>query len=229
MAVLVLGQGLLGSEIVKQTGWQFISRQKNNFDFTKLGTYSTLLKGYDTIVNCIAYTNTYSEDINRHWETNFKAVIDLAEHCNVTNKKLIHISSDFVYANSEPFCSEEQLAVPQATAYAQSKLAADMYLKYKANSYLVLRATHKPTPFPYACAWNNQAGNFDYVDRIASLMIQLINKQAQGIYNVGTATKTMYELAKETRPDVHTASITTSLTPQDTTMNLARMKSFLSL
>jgi hypothetical protein len=30
--VLVLGDGLLGSEIVKQTGWNFISRKKDEFD-----------------------------------------------------------------------------------------------------------------------------------------------------------------------------------------------------
>ena len=32
MRVVVLGDGLLGSEIIKQTGWDIISRKKNGFD-----------------------------------------------------------------------------------------------------------------------------------------------------------------------------------------------------
>jgi dTDP-4-dehydrorhamnose reductase len=39
MKVLVLGYGLLGSEIVKQTNWDFISREKDNIDFTNLESY----------------------------------------------------------------------------------------------------------------------------------------------------------------------------------------------
>jgi hypothetical protein len=35
MNILILGDGLLGSELIKQTGWDYISRKKNGFDFTK--------------------------------------------------------------------------------------------------------------------------------------------------------------------------------------------------
>ena len=34
MKVVVLGDGLLGSEIIKQTNWEYISRKKDNFDLT---------------------------------------------------------------------------------------------------------------------------------------------------------------------------------------------------
>ena len=34
MRVVVLGDGLLGSEIVKQTGWDIISRKKDRFNIT---------------------------------------------------------------------------------------------------------------------------------------------------------------------------------------------------
>ena len=29
MKVIVIGDGLLGSELVKQTGWEYVSRKKN--------------------------------------------------------------------------------------------------------------------------------------------------------------------------------------------------------
>jgi hypothetical protein len=35
MTVLVLGDGILATELVKQTGWSFISRKKNKIDITQ--------------------------------------------------------------------------------------------------------------------------------------------------------------------------------------------------
>jgi len=36
LKVLVLGNGLLGGEIVKQTGWEFVSRKTTGFDINDL-------------------------------------------------------------------------------------------------------------------------------------------------------------------------------------------------
>ena len=60
MKNLILGDGLLGSELVKQTGWNYISRKKDGIDFTDYSTYEYLLESYNEIINCIAYTDTYS-------------------------------------------------------------------------------------------------------------------------------------------------------------------------
>jgi len=83
MNVLVLGDGLLGTELVRQTGWKFISRKKNKIDITQPGSYSSLIKGYDTIVNCIAYTDTYSQNKQKHWDVNYEGVADLVKLCNL--------------------------------------------------------------------------------------------------------------------------------------------------
>ena len=32
--ILVLGDGLLGSEMVKQSGWDYVSRKKDNISYT---------------------------------------------------------------------------------------------------------------------------------------------------------------------------------------------------
>ena len=38
MKVLVLGDGLLGSEIVRQTNWDCISRKKDGFDINDISS-----------------------------------------------------------------------------------------------------------------------------------------------------------------------------------------------
>ena len=101
MNKLILGYGLLGSELVKKTGWDYISRKKDGFDFTNIDSYKNYLSEYDVIINCIADCNTYGENKNNHWNVNYKGVVDLVDYLLSRNKKLVHISTDYVYSNSK--------------------------------------------------------------------------------------------------------------------------------
>ena len=226
--VLVLGNGLLGSEIVKQTSWDYISRKKNSFDFTQTHTYFNTLYDYDEILNCVGFTDTYSSNKNKHWEINYQAVTDLVDFCLVNRKKLIHISTDYIYSNSKTNATEEDPPANCPNWYTYSKLLADGYVQLRLSNYLLIRTSFKPRPFPYPEAIN-QFGNFDYVDVIADLIIQLINKNALGIYNVGTAYKSMEQLGKETNNKVITTNkIIHPTMPQDISMNIEKMEKFLN-
>lgn len=231
--IVILGDGLLGSELAQQTRWDIISRKADGFDLTDVKTFDLLLETYDgmvqqakygTIVNCIANTDTYSQDRQAHWDVNYKGVADLVDFCNSWNIKLIHISSDYVYANSTGVPSEEDIPVHQETYYAYTKLLADGYVELKSKNYLIIRATHKESPFKHSKAWINQIGNFDYVDKIAALIVRLINSNTSGVFNVGTELKSVYNLAKETVKDIE-AALAPSLTPNNTQMNLDKFNS----
>jgi dTDP-4-dehydrorhamnose reductase len=234
VSIVVLGDGLLGSEIVKQSGWDCISRKNNDFDITKPNTFDDYfiqnipevdwinMARYNTIVNCIANTKTYNEDRDSHWNVNYKGAADLADYCNANNIKLVHISTDHVYAGSKPFASEEDLPVPIKTWYGHTKLLADSYIQLRSNDYLIIRESHKPYPFPYRQAWYNQLTNGDYVNVIADIIIKLVNRNCSGIFNVGTDVKTWFQLTKDefdTRPTERLASA-----PSSITMNLDKLK-----
>ena len=71
----------------------------------------------------------------------------------------------------------------------------------------------------------NQIGNFDYVPVISDLIIQLIEKDCKGVYNVGTEKKSMFDLAKKTKKDVIPSStFINDSTPSNVTMNITKMK-----
>ena len=221
MNILILGDGLLGSELIKQTGWDYISRKKNGFDFTKIGTYTHLLKGYNIIINCIACTDTYSNDKTKHWNVNYKAVADLVSFCNLNQIKVIHISTDHIYTNSEPNASEETVPQHLGTWYGYTKLLGDAHVQMSADNYLVIRESHKPYPFPYEQAWDDQLTNGDYVNIITSLIIKLINSNASGVYNVGTEEKTWYSLTKEEFNTIPSNSPINA--PDNITMDLTKL------
>jgi dTDP-4-dehydrorhamnose reductase len=226
LKVLILGDGLLGSEIKKQTGWDIISRKKNNIDVLNFNEWNYQLFNYDIILNCIANTDTYSDNQKLHWDINYKFVYELINYCNDNNKKLIHISTDYLYTNSNTNASENDIPVHNKTWYGYTKLLSDGLVQLMSNNYLICRCTHKPNPFPFDGAWIDQIGNFDYVNVISDLIIKLIKLNSSGLYNVGTETKTMFELASKTK-DVNKLFSPLHI-PKNTSMDIDKLNKTIS-
>ena len=223
MKILILGDGVLGKELKKQTGWDSVSRSTHQIDFNDVTSCYQYLKEYDVIVNCIAHTDTYDKNKETHWAVNYKAVSRLTDWCSENNKKFVHISTDYVYANSTSTPSEEDVPVHAENWYSYTKLLADGYIELKGNDYLIIRCGHKIRPFPFDTAYTDIEGNFDYVNVIAEGIINLINNNAIGLYNVGTEDKTMYELAKKTRSSVKPGPKQFYM-PKDVRMNCNKFK-----
>lgn len=223
MKVLVLGQGKLGKEIVNQTGWDSLSRSKDNIDTATFDEWLWKMNGYDVIVNCIANTNTYSNEKKEHWDVNYKFVSHLVQFCNESGTKLVHISTDYVYANSVNNSKETDVPVHDNNWYSYTKLLGDSHIELLSNNYLICRLSHKDRPFLYDRAWTDVKTNADYTDVISSLVIGLVNADAKGIYNVGTEVKTIYELAKQTKDDVLPILSPTHI-PKNVTMDISKLK-----
>jgi len=205
--VLILGDGLLGKEVIKQSGWDYNSPQKDGFDVTKdFGELAYGIDNYepDVIVNCIGYTDTYNKERKNHWKVNYEFVVNLVDFCDSRSIKLVHMSTDYVYANSQGGCAENDVPVHQQTWYSYTKLISDAYVQLS-NDYLLIRGSFKPKPFPYEKAFYNVWGNFDYVDVIAGQIIDLINEDRSGIWNIGTTFKSIHQLARQTKPNIDKA------------------------
>lgn len=229
--VVILGGGILGTELQHQSKWNLLSRKQDGFDITDTTAFSLLLTPvedsnsyipkYDTVVNCIANTDTYSQDSKRHWDVNYKGVADLTDFCNEWGIKLVHISTEFVYADNTVPPSEEDLPRPANNWYAYTKLLGDEYIKLRSNNYLICRELHKANPFNYPEVWT-VATSGDTVDKIAEIIITLINRNETGLFNVGTGDKTLNDLAPSSKPIPPPIHV-----PADTRMNLTKLKNTL--
>jgi dTDP-4-dehydrorhamnose reductase len=222
MKTLILGDGLLGSELHELTKWDLASRKLSNLDIDNLSKLKDLVSGYNNIVNCIANTDSYSDDKDKHLNTNFRFAVNLSNICNNLNIKLIHISTEFVYANNIQPPTEEDLPLPDKSWYAYSKLLADEYISLTNNNFLICRLLHKPNPFPYDDVWDVITSG-DTVDKISFLIVQLIKEGATGIFNVGTGRKKLSNIApgKKVVPKPNHV-------PFDTSMNLSKLNLFLN-
>ena len=226
MKIVILGDGLSGKEIHRITEWDVISRKNCALDIRNVKTYKDIIKPYDIIVNCIGYTKTYiHDDENKklHWDINYKGLIDLVNECNKQNKKLVHISTDYIYANSCENAKETDTPVGLDNWYTYTKILGDGYVQAVSNNYLLLRTSFKPRPFPWKTAWTDLIGNFDYIDIISDIIVKLINVNAQGIYNVGTDKKSMYDLAIQTVPNCIAINCNLNIPINNVTMNIDKL------
>jgi len=226
MKVLVLGKGKLGGEIVKQTGWDYLSRAEHEITIDNFDEWKGRMEDYEVIVNCIGHTDTYSDDKEKHWKANYELVTFLAEYCDDNNKKLVHISTDYLYQKSVEDAKETDECEFDHSWYLMTKLLADEYLKEHAKNYLICRLSHKPYPFPYDSAWVDVVTNADYTPVISELVVKLIKNDAEGLYNVGTESKTIYELAQRTNKNV-LRGIAPPHIPKNVTMNISKIEDFL--
>lgn len=225
--VIVLGDGLLGSEIVKQTNWDYISRKKDGFDINDESSFLKLI-GYSVVVNCIANTDTYSNDRIAHWTTNYKAVYNLINFCNSNNIKLVHIGTDYLFANNvNKKATEEDVPVHSENWYSYTKLLGDGIIQLLSQNYLICRCAHKPYPFPFEKAFVDRVGNFDYTHKIAELIIKLINANESGVYHVGTETKSIYDLVHTDFPNVIPTNVPNGY-PKDTSFSIDKLNKFLN-
>jgi len=221
MKAAILGDGLLGTELAKLTGWDILSRKIGNFNIREFQSY--ILDDYEVIINCIANTDTYSKIDIGHKQVNFIFPSNLSDYCCHKGIKLVHISTEFVYAGNSSSASEDDLPIPHDSYYAKFKLLADHYISLTNSNYLICRLLHKPYPFPYDKVWNVQTSG-DTVDKIAKLVIKLIEKNATGIINVGTGKKKLKEIA----PDREEIDAPGNV-PLDTSMSLLKQNSILDL
>ena len=235
MGNLILGQGLLGKEMSTQTGWKYKCK-KDGFNITTADFEKEFIDyidlphegriGYSkpsTIINCIANTDTYSDDKKSHWDVNYASVARLVDFCNKFKIILVHISTDYIYTNSLPNTSETDVPVHGNNWYSYTKLLADGYVELKSADYLTIRCGHKTTPYSNPIAYGDMIGNFDYVDNICKIIVDLINKEKTGIYNVGGDTTSMYDLAKKTNLNVAN-SLRPEHKPSDVSMDISKLK-----
>tara|TARA_R100000664_G_scaffold31485_1_gene45126 strand:+ start:6211 stop:6942 length:732 start_codon:yes stop_codon:yes gene_type:complete len=232
--ILVLGYGMLGQELVKQTGWDYRCIEEHGFDITKPDDWwEHLLKvefgavqycPYDIIINCVANTNTYSKDRDTHWDVNYKGTDNIVEFCNRWSLKLVQISTDYIYGGGMPNKNETDVPVHCDNWYSYTKLLSDAHVQLKSNDYLMVRIGHKKRPFTHKVAYHNMLGNFDYTDVIAEMIIKMVKRDLTGIYNVGSEAKSMYDLAKQTKVDVVPGRVEGTDMPACVLMNLDKFK-----
>lgn len=182
------GSGRLGTELKKHLKGNYPTKEE--LDIIKIDKVFPC----DLVVHMASYTDVDRAETERIecFDVNVAGTYELLKH--YSGKPFVFISTEHVNAKG---------------VYFQSKLIGELLVKNIAKNYLIIRTLFKPNPWPWEYAFTDQMTQGDYVDVIAPLVARAIKDwdgTSKTVY-VGTGRKSIFELAKRTRPDVKPNSV----------------------
>lgn len=209
-ALLTGGTGTLGTELKKLSGddiefysppsteCNILNREQIEICFKK--------KHFDLVVHCAAATNV--TEIEKSplgaLETNVIGTINLVRECMRHNKKMIFISTDYVFDGDKGNYSIHEPINP-LSKYAKTKASAELAVRTYDNS-LIIRTSFYGHEFPYEKAFIDQWTSKDYIDVIAPKVLDVIKSDKIGIVHIGSPRRSVYEIAQKRKPNVEAIS-----------------------
>lgn len=193
MILVTGGSGRLGTEIKKLFLKDMWFPTHEELDITK-----TIIPNRDVhlIIHCAAYTDVLKAEKEREecYKVNVKGTVNLIQ---------AYEGIPFVFISTE-------YAFKPVNYYGVTKALAEREILLESNHILILRTLFKPRPYPFKRAFTDQYTMGDYVDIITPLLMVEVfkwNRKSQQMQYVGTGRKTIFQLAKQTVPDVQEASV----------------------
>lgn len=201
------GSGTLGSELIKISkayDVEFIVPASKYCDIRNPFEvrHHILNSKCDTIVHSAAITDVKAteNDPALAWDVNVLGTINVLKSCKDLGKKLVFISTDYVFDGEKGNYTIDDPINP-LSKYAKTKAAAELLVRTYENS-LVIRTSFFGYEFPYEAAFVDQWSSKDYVDIIAPKVLEEILSDKKGIAHVGSARRTIYDIASDRKDNV---------------------------
>jgi dTDP-4-dehydrorhamnose reductase len=200
------GSGLLGTHLIKLINKDYnilypTSSELNILNIQQLNNYFNINK-INLVIHCAAYTDVKNaqHDYIKCMNINVVGTCNLVSLCSSMNIKIIYISTDQVFDGNKGDYRIDDFINP-INKYAKSKAAGELVVKMYENS-LVIRTSFFANDFPYDIAFYDQYTTKDYIDIMAPKILNLCLSNKTGIVHCASLKKTLYELAKQKKPNI---------------------------
>lgn len=133
---------------------------RSDLDITDADAVRDAVRGHDVVVNCAAYTAV--DDAESHegqaFSVNAVGAANVADACRAVGARLVHISTDYVFAGdaTEPYAEDAPLA--PLSAYGRTKAAGEWAVQARCPQAWIVRT-----------AWLYGAGGPNFVKTMARL------------------------------------------------------------
>ncbi len=131
MRWLVTGAaGMLGSDVVRAArgaGNEVDARDRRSLDVLDQAAVTAAVAAADVVVNCAAWTDVDGAEAAEKAATrvNGEAVTSLATACRSVGARLVHVSTDYVFAGDATSPYAEDAPTDPINAYGRSKLVGE--------------------------------------------------------------------------------------------------------
>ena len=229
--LLIGGSGKFCEKLIKYgDGHSFLTPPKKLLDVREFSSIEYFFQHYDTEFDYVIHAGAITRPMVVHEENptlsiqiNVIGTANVAMLCKEYNKKLIYISTDYVYSGTDGNYKETD-AVKPFTNYGRSKLAGECCVQMYDNN-LILRIAMTTKPFPHTKALKDMKKSYMYTDDAAKITLKLLDET--GIINVGGESQSVYEFVKKENPDIgfnYLSEISDVNMATDCSMNTTRLK-----
>ena len=160
-------------------------------------------------------------------KTNIIGTANVVLMCERYNKKIVYISTDYVYPGTDGNYKETDTMKP-FTKYGWSKMGGECAVQMYDN-HLILRMAMNKKPFPHPKALVDMKKSLMYIEDAAKVTLQLLDES--GIINVGGKSQSVYEFVKEDKSDIkpiYLSEISDVNMATDCSMDTTKMKQVIS-
>ena len=112
-----------------------------DLDILDAGSVLDAAAGYDVVVNCAGYTavDQAETDEGAAFDVNGVGTANLARAATAAGARLVHVSTDYVFAGTSSQPYPEDAPLRPASAYGRSKAAGEWAVRAAGSQHLVLR------------------------------------------------------------------------------------------
>lgn len=205
---------MLGRDVEEEAharGHEVVAAGREDLDITDLGAVRRAVAGLkpDGVINCAAYTDVDGAEAEtaKAFAVNALGVRNLAGACRELDVALVHFSTDYVFDGRKetPYLIFD--APSPLSAYGQSKLYGEEYLKRIAPRYYLIRTSwlfgtggrnFVETVLRLArekgelAVVDDQRGCPTYTRDLSRAVLDLIATRAYGVYHVTNAGSTSW-------------------------------------
>ena len=199
------GSGTLGTELIEKEQEYDIKFSAPSSQVCDIQCYNSVFNSLKKsschkVLHCAALTSVIEieSDALQACLINTVGTFNIIKACKLLDKKLIFISTDYVFDGKK---GNYKIDDPINPISKYAKAAAELLVRTSDNS-LVLRTSFFGKTFPYDKALVDQYSTKDYVDIIAPLILEEIKKDRCGIVHIGTQRSSTYEKAKRRKSDI---------------------------
>ena len=171
-------------------------------DYWQLDRYFyTHQSEFDVVIHAGAITRPmviHEDNPKLSIKTNIIGTSNVVLMCERYNKKIVYISTDYVYEGTDGNYKEKDALKP-FTKYSWSKLGGECAVQMYDN-HLILRMAMNKKPFPHPKALIDMKKSLMWIKDAASVTLKLLDET--GTINVGGKSQSVYDFVKEENPKI---------------------------
>jgi|TARA_B110000977_G_scaffold201419_1_gene295924 dTDP-4-dehydrorhamnose reductase len=230
------GAGRFATNIKKyseELGYSVLAPNKKQMNVTSFWDCEKYFYANQSDFDYVIHAAGLSSPMRRHEEKptdsiqkNIIGTANVTLHCERFKKKMIYISTNYVYPGIDGDYNEQSELKP-FNNYGWSKLGGECAVHHYKDS-LILRICMNARPFPHDKAFTDVISSHMFNDKAAKITLKLLDEV--GIVNVGGEAQSVYDFAVQEKPDVSKGSskeVDDVKVNPNCSMNVDKMKSLL--